>query len=516
MGAENTKLAEEPFLSEPWRQIHWRNNESHLNFLKSYKPQTEGQQIRILLHGPNGAGKSSFINSVKSTLLRRMYIQALADNISGYSFTKKYTTYKIEKDPNTFYPFVFNDVMGLDQTHGVKMEDVRLALKGHLKDGYPPWELKTPNWPKNHVRLNNESHLNFLKSYKPQTEGQQIRILLHGPNGAGKSSFINSVKIHNLQDRKRPNTFYPFVFNDVMGLDQTHGVKMEDVKLALKGHLKDGYPFNPHSKITENKPLYNKSPHFNDRVHVLVLVISADTLPIMTNEMMEKLSVDIGIPMNCIFPVKNYHEEIGLDDDTDALILSALRQIINSGEDHIKFYKTFNIQKEDTNTFYPFVFNDIMGLEAKYGVLVEDIKLALKGHISQEDPFYNKSPDQVHVLVLVINADTFSIKNTEIVKKVQEIRKEASHLDIPQFAIITKIDKACREVQKDLKNIYKNNTIKEKMKILSVETGIPMNCIFPVKNYHQEIDVDDNIDTLILSALRQIIISGEDHIKHVK
>ncbi len=51
----------------------------------------------------------------------------------------------------------------------------------------------------------------------------------------------------------------------------------------------------------------------------------------------EKFSKQVGIPMNCIFPVKNYHSEIKLNDDVDSLILSALTNIINFGKDHIIF-----------------------------------------------------------------------------------------------------------------------------------------------------------------------------------
>lgn len=50
---------------------------------------------------------------------------------------------------------------------------------------------------------------------------------------------------------------------------------------------------------------------------------------------MEELKVALGIPESYIFPVKNYHPEIDTDDDTDTLILSALRRIINSGEDFV-------------------------------------------------------------------------------------------------------------------------------------------------------------------------------------
>lgn len=43
----------------------------------------------------------------------------------------------------------------------------------------------------------------------------------------------------------------------------------------------------------------------------------------------------LGVPMNCIFPVKNYHEEIQLNNDMDVLILSALTTILNFANDYV-------------------------------------------------------------------------------------------------------------------------------------------------------------------------------------
>lgn len=53
------------------------------------------------------------------------------------------------------------------------------------------------------------------------------------------------------------------------------------------------------------------------------------------------------------------------------------------------------------------------------------------------------------------------------------------------------------------------------MKDFSSVLGIPMNCIFPVKNYCDEISTDDDVDTLILSVLRLIIDFGDDFINQM-
>nr|XP_033501224.1 interferon-induced protein 44-like [Epinephelus lanceolatus] len=183
-------------------------------------------------------------------------------------------------------------------------------------------------------------------------------------------------------------------------------------------------------------------------------------------------------------------------------------------------YKNYKIQKGGPETFYPFDFTDIMGLdrETNRGVSVGDIKLAVMGHIKDgytNNPDYNKDPalkDQVHVLVCVISAETLNILSDEHVKKMRDVRLAARDMGIPEVAILTQIDKACPEVKKDIKNVYKSKYLKKQMERFSVALGIPEYCIFPVKNYHSEIDTDDDTDALILSALRQIINFGEDFV----
>ncbi|XP_050925197.1 interferon-induced protein 44-like [Lates calcarifer] len=173
-----------------------------------------------------------------------------------------------------------------------------------------------------------------------------------------------------------------------------------------------------------------------------------------------------------------------------------------------------------------------MGLESgsNRGVDVQDIRLAMKGHIkdgykfnpaspiSKDDRYYKKFPslnDKVHVLVCVISAGTLSLMDEQSVTKMREVRLAARDMGLPQLAILTKIDEAGPEVKRDIKNVYKSKHLKELMGKLSASLGIPLNCIFPVKNYHSEIYIDDNIDSLILCALRQMIDFGEDFVNNL-
>ena len=51
---------------------------------------------------------------------------------------------------------------------------------------------------------------------------------------------------------------------------------------------------------------------------------------------MQECSDKLGVPMNCIFPVKNYSEEVTNDLQLDVLILMAMTNIIMFANDYVE------------------------------------------------------------------------------------------------------------------------------------------------------------------------------------
>ncbi|XP_063056435.1 interferon-induced protein 44-like [Engraulis encrasicolus] len=199
-----------------------------------------------------------------------------------------------------------------------------------------------------------------------------------------------------------------------------------------------------------------------------------------------------------------------------------------------KEFRTIKLRDKD-GKILPFVISDIMGLEdaEAAGARTDDLVLALEGHLKdgysfnpegslqKEDAFYNSCPtlnDKVHCLVSVLPGDKIGVMNGDqvhtVIQKLREIRLKATALKIPQVILMTMVDKACPEVNKDLKMIYRSKKIKEKMLLCENKLGVPMNFIYPVKNYHEEGELSNDVDTLLLYALKNILQFANDHVEY--
>ncbi|KAM9454629.1 interferon-induced protein 44-like [Clarias gariepinus] len=194
-------------------------------------------------------------------------------------------------------------------------------------------------------------------------------------------------------------------------------------------------------------------------------------------------------------------------------------------------FKTYRLKKAGHGDYYPFVFTDIMGLEpdTSQGVQTKDLKKILKGHVKDgytfnplksidkgDLRFYRTNPslkDRVHCLVSVLSADKIAIMSGEVIQKMRAVREKARDLGIPQVVIMSMVDTACPLVNENLSKIYTSKKIKEKMKECSDKLGVPMNCVYPVQNYHEQITNDMHMDILILMAITDIVRFASDYIE---
>ncbi|KAL7852988.1 hypothetical protein SRHO_G00187730 [Serrasalmus rhombeus] len=194
--------------------------------------------------------------------------------------------------------------------------------------------------------------------------------------------------------------------------------------------------------------------------------------------------------------------------------------------------KTYKLKKQGEE-YYPFEFIDTMGFEPKEskGIEAKDIKKILQGHIldgytfnpgkaiPDDDQKYNKNPslcDKVHCVVCILPADSVTRMDNSIFDKLGTIRKKATELEIPQVIILTKVDTVCEVINNDVTKMYWSRKIQEKVKVCSNKLGIPLNSIYAVKNYHAEVTQDEEIDTFILMALRDIVNFANDYVQCLK
>ncbi|KAL2086458.1 hypothetical protein ACEWY4_017517 [Coilia grayii] len=92
---------------------------------------------------------------------------------------------------------------------------------------------------------------------------------------------------------------------------------------------------------------------------------------------------------------------------------------------------------------------------------------------------------------------------------------QPSFLEIPQVALLTKVDEACPEVKKDLRLVYRSKKIELKMTECHNRLGVNLSHIYPVKNYHKEAELSDDMDVLLLTAFKNILNFANDHVAEI-
>ena len=88
--------------------------------------------------------------------------------------------------------------------------------------------------------------------------------------------------------------------------------------------------------------------------------------------------------------------------------------------------------------------------------------------------------------------------------------------EIPQAVLITKIDKLCEKTADNISNTFLSPAVKEEVDKVADLLKLPRNSIWPIKNYEDEVETDENINILALLAVRQILFFAEDYLENMK
>ncbi|XP_044230829.1 interferon-induced protein 44-like [Thunnus albacares] len=185
-------------------------------------------------------------------------------------------------------------------------------------------------------------------------------------------------------------------------------------------------------------------------------------------------------------------------------------------------FRTYTIKAGKGGAAVPLILCDTMGLEenADAGLDIDDLVNIYKGHIKDRYQFSTATPltenapgfkkdatlkDMIHCVVYMVDTCKVSLLTKQMLDKFAAIRKKTNLLGIPQILLMTKVDEACPLVAEDLQNVYRSAYIQRKARELSESLGIPLSYVLPVKNYSEELELDQNTDILLFSAVEQML-----------
>ncbi|XP_052220107.1 interferon-induced protein 44-like isoform X1 [Dreissena polymorpha] len=172
---------------------------------------------------------------------------------------------------------------------------------------------------------------------------------------------------------------------------------------------------------------------------------------------------------------------------------------------------------------------DTRGLETDLGMDIMEFAYLLNGHIPEKYKFNAEQPiaiddavfitkpglqDKIHCVVFVLDASNLHKLDSKIMDKIKSFRKAATRIEIPQAVLLTKIDIEEKALAQKYETVYSNSSIEKKVIQVSEMLGFPKNHVFPVKNYENEVMLDDGVNLLALLALRQILYFAEDYMEN--
>ncbi|XP_053542488.1 interferon-induced protein 44 isoform X1 [Ictalurus punctatus] len=271
-------------LPNPWREVSW-NDETRDNLRKdfvSYKLLLKSlPRVKALLLGPVGSGKSSFINSLRSTMYKRIvHLPNIGTAVDG--FTQKMTTYNIRVNQGGFESALsLCDVkaIGDDDSTGLSYSDALAVIKGHIPEGYKFQRGVTVS----------DAVSGYIEN---PTLNEQIHCVLFVLDASKVTSYPSSLqstlkKLHStISDMGIPQLIL------LTHVDQVCPVVEDDVKYVYS------------SRALQDK--------------------------------MKKAAELLGLSLSYVLPVRNYVSQLTVDCNADILLLNVVMSILQAADDTLE------------------------------------------------------------------------------------------------------------------------------------------------------------------------------------
>ncbi|XP_060559104.1 uncharacterized protein LOC132719360 [Ruditapes philippinarum] len=168
---------------------------------------------------------------------------------------------------------------------------------------------------------------------------------------------------------------------------------------------------------------------------------------------------------------------------------------------------------------------DTMGFDYApgQGILIDDIKSCIKGDVEdgyhfnalrkKEREWCRFKGREIDCVVYCVDA-LMVLWAKSLCRKVQEVKAELKLFAQESVVLVTKIDEICEETKEDIRKIYHSSGIEEVVKIAASMFEVSVDNVFPIKNYSDEMEVDEYKNIPLLLALQKAVDCGTKHILH--
>ncbi|KAK3610856.1 hypothetical protein CHS0354_039127 [Potamilus streckersoni] len=192
-------------------------------------------------------------------------------------------------------------------------------------------------------------------------------------------------------------------------------------------------------------------------------------------------------------------------------------------------YRQYKILSRTTKKSMRFRLCDTRGMEETEGLGLIEFNYLLEGNVPDWYKFDGASPlctetpgfihiprikDKVHCVMFIFDCSTVDVIPKNILDKIKDMQKRLIQRGVPQTVILTKVDKVSEIVQGDVSKVFQCEKVKNVVDKVSQTLGVPRSNIFPIKNYENETELDQNINILALQALRQVLGFADDYMEN--